>query len=660
MTKGLMRALVIVALALTLYLTAVTHAQVTVTPPSCWRYWVINASYFVIYNYGTQSYTIYVMTPSEYQVFSQGYTTEAIGEWVLNPQSSLAVFLPSYGEYYVPVTTSTPSCSQEPTLYLYMGNVNSSAPMGVPIGVSSFGPVSTNEVLGFFNITGISAYNPVGESKYGVPNSGASLQLNVVMEAELTDGTTQYYWLQDVIQFITDSNELRFVDNVWNFTAYPVGSLTNSTISGVGAVYISSDGRPYYAYATSNEPHSLPLAGYLLIKLVSLNPLEVQFCYSVIQSGGQYYPPNFNCYDTVTINTPEPVVSASIVALPNEETPSQYLLDAELVFVGYASGEYTTFNTLNAYLALLYRRGNAWVPYPNLYVNGWDTAEVATDLTSYAEPSGFVYVTTGSLPTGSTFLTQSLPQPQLPMTYVYYFNIATYESWGMYITAPTTITAPTVVSGGQGVEYVFTGFLVNGMPVSGNTVTLEPSNDFTTYTVQANYETYYLVTVVSPVPVTVATYNESTTTTAFSEWVPSGSVVSIYVHGTYTFNNYTRLVYLGGNESITVNNPMTVTLNDFERQYYVVINSPYPVTINGTVTTHYSEWLTQGTVLTIEPNTVFVNGVFLSEPGAIITVNAPTNTTIQWTINWTLTASLYLVILVIIVVAVVLVLRRRR
>ncbi len=64
----------------------------------------------------------------------------------------------------------------------------------LPTGVSAHdGPIYTNAVLGYANITSLQAYN----SSFNVPY-GASLQLNVVLEATSTNGNTYYFWLQNV------------------------------------------------------------------------------------------------------------------------------------------------------------------------------------------------------------------------------------------------------------------------------------------------------------------------------------------------------------------------------------------------------------------------------------------------------------------------------
>ena len=167
----------------------------------------------------------------------------------------------------------------------------------------------------------------------------------------------------------------------------------------------------------------------------------------------------------------------------------------------------------------------------------------------------------------------------------------------------------------------------------------------------ASYKKYYLISVSSLVPITVSTYNESVVATSFTEWLPSGSIISIAVPGTYTFSNGTRLVYLGSNESITVDSPMSLVINQFTRQYLVSVASQYPISVNGTETTQFIAWASPGTTITIAPTTIFINGVFMSEPGYSITVNGPVSLTVQWGINWLLTAALYVAIALVVIAA---------
>ena len=69
-------------LALALAMLAIAaHAQgVYVTPPHCWWWWRVSGSYIVVYDYGPRPLTIYVLTPSQYPVFSLSRRVYAIGQ----------------------------------------------------------------------------------------------------------------------------------------------------------------------------------------------------------------------------------------------------------------------------------------------------------------------------------------------------------------------------------------------------------------------------------------------------------------------------------------------------------------------------------------------------------------------------------------------------
>lgn len=124
-------------------------------------------------------------------------------------------------------------------------------------------------------------------------------------------------------------------------------------------------------------------------------------------------------------------------------------------------------------------------------------------------------------------------------------------------------------------------------------------------------------------------------------------------------SNGTRLVYLGGNEAITVNSPLSISLSNFVRQYLVTVYSKYPVSINGTYTTNMTGWLYGGEVLMIKPSTVFNDGVFLSEPGLVITVNRPVSITVVWHVNYMLTVIMYAIMIAVIYALTMPIIRRR-
>ncbi|WP_338602979.1 thermopsin family protease [Sulfolobus tengchongensis] len=79
-----------------------------------------------------------------------------------------------------------------------------------PVGISSHnGPIYTNAVLGFVNVTSLSAYN----SSYKYAPYGASVQLNVVTEA-ITPYQTYYFWLQNIVDFLTNNDTFSIEDNI--------------------------------------------------------------------------------------------------------------------------------------------------------------------------------------------------------------------------------------------------------------------------------------------------------------------------------------------------------------------------------------------------------------------------------------------------------------
>ncbi len=180
------------------------------------------------------------------------------------------------------------------------------------------------------------------------------------------------------------------------------------------------------------------------------------------------------------------------------------------------------------------------------------------------------------------------------------------------------------------------------------------------YTVIVNWTKQYQVSVSSPVPITVSLSGlQNISGYSVVTWVNKSSTLIILVPRYYVLSNGTRLVYLGGNEAITVNSPLSISLSNFVRQYLVTVYSKYPVSINGTYTTNMTGWLYGGEVLMIKPSTVFNDGVFLSEPGLVITVNRPVSITVVWHVNYMLTVIMYAIMIAVIYALTMPIIRRR-
>jgi len=213
-----MRWVLVIGLGLLVVLALVVHAQVVVSPPTSGYYCTyslnLNSSGYVVVVDGSQgTYNLAVLTQQEYETWSGGYPTPAVYYSTVSYGAVLAIPVGA-GDYVAVVyPLSSPTC---PSITVVEKEY-------LPIGIASYPltPITTSELMGIFNITAMSAYNPSGESQFGVPNSGVSLQLNAVLVVELANGQKQYYWVQNVPSFVTDKNEFNIVDNVWNLTTSP-------------------------------------------------------------------------------------------------------------------------------------------------------------------------------------------------------------------------------------------------------------------------------------------------------------------------------------------------------------------------------------------------------------------------------------------------------
>ncbi len=130
---------------------------------------------------------------------------------------------------------------------------------GLAMGLASLpnNPISTGEVLGYFSISSISAYNS-NASQYGAPSDGASLQLGAVIVLQLADGSIQYYLAQDILRLETQGGYYSVADVVWNETTAP--SVLNGVAGNGGVTAYGAD--EAYEYST---PPSAPTNYHLVV-----------------------------------------------------------------------------------------------------------------------------------------------------------------------------------------------------------------------------------------------------------------------------------------------------------------------------------------------------------------------------------------------------------
>ncbi len=638
-----MRAGLYLALGLMLFLIATTsaYAQYQVPPPSetfvYWNYSLPQTGYVLVYAGGCSPSTmnVYVFTPGEYNAWYSGQSVSAVYAGTLTDGEPLPIQLPA-GNY---VVVGYPEPSNWQTCFYAISN----SAFGMGIVSLPTQPIVTNRVMGYFNISSVSAYNP-NAVNYHVPDDGADIQLNVILVVNLANGQTQYYWL---IQFLTHSQNYDFLDNVWNYTTH---SAPLTTIAGNGAVGNSSSGI-YYGYQSSPDTYSLPFAGYLIIDVSRyMNTVVVEFGYAIIQSG-PYQPPQVIWYDKVYITPSASIVNVYIEAYSNGVAGTANPLDAELVFAGYANGEPTTFSNTNAELALVYWDGNAWLPFPNVYSFALDTFESATDL-QVSMPGSFAQVSVGKPNFGLVN-----PQPLIPTLPMTFINVVTpVGSSAFYITEPYRVGFLPIIQNGSNIRCVFSGYYLNNDFYSNSSIMIYPSQAwFTTYNIATVYQKQYFININSVFPVSI----NGTETTNFNNWVNAGSVLGITANNV-TMSNETLFVPAFYSETLSINSPITLTIN-WTPYYYVEVTSNYPINVNGVTTTNYTKWIRSGSQLVITAKPINeLGGLIILRPNATslaLTISNPTTITITYTPNY---MNLIIVIAAVVIISVAIILFKVR
>ncbi|ACP44845.1 Thermopsin [Sulfolobus islandicus Y.G.57.14] len=250
-----------------------------------------------------------------------------------------------------------------------------------PIGITDYGVYNVSgilkgsivkylEAIGYVTVYNISAFNAT--PPMGTNRSGASLQLNVVLQVN-TNNESYQFWLQNVIDFITSIKIYYIEDNIWNFTSN-ISYLTNASVSGKGAVYYYKDGNFYYAYSTTYYNYTFPFSLILFTKLDNISRQGVTISFGYNNGTGIQW------YDNVTIHVFS-VRSAYLLIDGYNLTGNQFYYDLELVFAGQGNGEYTYFKSMNSSLGLQIILQNGTIISPNsLYTFGSDTEESADNL----------------------------------------------------------------------------------------------------------------------------------------------------------------------------------------------------------------------------------------------------------------------------------------
>ncbi|QGA69180.1 thermopsin family protease [Sulfolobus sp. E11-6] len=537
--------------------------------------------------------------------------------------------------------------------------------ISLPTGVVAYnGPIYTNQVLGYANVTSLLAYNASG-SKIGVPPYGASLQLNVMLQVN-SSSEEYYFWLQNVADFITNESKVFFSNNIWNSTT-PFAGINN--VTGKGEIYPTLElfsHSSYYAYGTYYTNYNFPFSFYLIInESYDTQGVYVSFGYVILQNGS-ITPPNPIFYDTVFIPVNN-LTSASII-IANQTTPSVNLgiitylgdyLDAELVWGGFGNGESTTFLNMSSFLALLYIKNGKWVPFSQVYNYGSDTAESTNNLRVTIYKNGDAYVTVGEQEPGllTTNFGPSIPgflYLNISSKVPFLINNVLSRNFSGYVSAPISLG-------------FFTNYSINSSSFAvlhGSYPSLiEPNVSwFKIINIIPNYTYYYLVKVNSSIPV-IAIVNGKQVTLNNTNWFAQGTQINIINYTYYNGSNERYIISsIFPSQSFNISSPLNVNITTI-KQYQVIINSNVPVYLNGK-RVNGSVWINANTAVKINASIPFYEvGRFIGNynltSGGTLVVNEPIVETLQLSINTMLLLEMTVAIVVLAIV-IALILRKRR
>lgn len=255
-----------------------------------------------------------------------------------------------------------------------------------PMGIADYGigpggnAISFNSTsfTGIVHITDLKSYNA---SISSCPDN-MGIQLNLIYSFQ-NGNSTYYYWVQNVALLNTSSQQVVFLDNVWNFTSANA-EMNNSTIHGNGAVCNSSFGQMYYFAANEGTFRSF---SYNNIELRSVSCTVAGYAniYMEYNDGNgwkTYDPLNFTFASNITHNY-------GFIVNGSTYLPNYYYADAGLILGGPGNGTKTNVTQANITMELEYWNGDNYQAIPDAYNHGDNTAEGVCNVSvSYDSESG--------------------------------------------------------------------------------------------------------------------------------------------------------------------------------------------------------------------------------------------------------------------------------
>ena len=305
---------------------------------------------------------------------------------------------PSFGDFLIQGSGLSRTVHFYPSpVSLNTAGKSEPAPMGIAdYGIGPTGNAyqyNTTSFLGIVEMTSLKTYN---SSRVG-PDMSFQLNVNLL----IIDGNSQYvYWIQDVAFYNTNTGEISFLDNIWNFSS-PTASMSNSTVDGGGTVTEFDGSHYYYDWASSgdsgnNVTLSLPTTFYMRINATTSNGglpvVSLQY-----NDGYGWITYDIVSYVFVTHSSEPPRFTVN----GHVNNPYGTYYDSELIMGGPGGRSNTSDMNSNVQLSLEYFNGYNYQEISNAYNFGSDTAEGIENTSlvgSYYNSDGYLFsnVSSGS------------------------------------------------------------------------------------------------------------------------------------------------------------------------------------------------------------------------------------------------------------------------
>lgn len=272
------------------------------------------------------------------------------------------------------------------------------APMGIGTygfsnnsGVITRNNISTNSFEGSVTFNNFKTFYALDDG----PNS-VTIQLNDILNNVTLFGNSNYtFWNQNVLFYSARTQQITFLDNIWNFSS-PAFYMSPNVFSSDQGNLIA----PYFYY-TVGPTYSVtfPFTVNLYTNATVMNgDNTVFFNYTVSDSSGSIS----GTYDVVQFNSTygQPAgysaPQANYYVTSYGLTPTTFIpYDAEIMIGGPGGGSTALINDINATMTLKYNKGGNMVNVPNAWDVGSETGETSTGAAVTWTPNGVAHLSAG-------------------------------------------------------------------------------------------------------------------------------------------------------------------------------------------------------------------------------------------------------------------------